>query len=40
MRVIKRDKSIEEFQWHKVQHAIEEAFKSCDYSIVPDDILN
>lgn len=39
MRVIKRDKSIEEFQWHKVQHAIEEAFKSCDYSIVPDDIL-
>ena len=40
MRVIKRDKSIEEFQWHKVQHAIEEAFRSCDYSIVPDDILN
>lgn len=40
MRVIKRDKSIEEFQWHKVQHAIEEAFKSCDYFIVPDDILN
>lgn len=40
MRVIKRDKSIEEFQWHKVQHAIEEAFKSCDYSTVPDDILN
>lgn len=40
MRVIKRDKSIEEFQWYKVQHAIEEAFKSCDYSIVPDDILN
>lgn len=39
MRVIKRDKSIEEFQWHKVQHAIEEAFKSCDYSSVPDDIL-
>ena len=40
MRVLKRDKTIEEFQWHKVEHAIAEAFKSCEYENIPYEVID
>lgn len=36
MRVLKRDKTIEEFQWHKIEDAIEKAFASCSMETSKD----
>lgn len=33
MKVQKRDKQFEEFQWHKVENAIRKAFEACDLPI-------
>ncbi len=38
MKVIKRDKTYEEFQWHKIENAINMAFEACDLSMSKDVI--
>ena len=33
MRVLKRDKTTEEFQFEKIENAIQKAFESCDVPV-------
>lgn len=40
LKVIKRDKTTENFQWEKIEHAINEAFKSCKYEEAPKAIIS
>ena len=39
LKVIKRDKSIEDFQWFKIEHAINEAFRACGYETSPSAVM-